>query len=371
MGIFVNLLIAIVLLSFLLFVKNISIKTTGVIQSVTTVLKFLPLIFAVGIGIYVFLTTGPGETQNAFIVGKGLADPTGTRIIRVFAVLPAVLFAYDSFLNVASMTNRVRNGEKRMPLIIGLGMLVIAILYTLVGLSSVISGESRIDGMLRLLTSDENTKSALSFTLNIFIFISAFGVTNGMTAVLDSDVRNLCKLGVFYGSKRLYRKYGERTGLIYTSIILSFWFLMFLTISLSVQSDAFIDGFSNFPTVVFFLIYATLILGYSFQRERYPMKKINSVAFYLSAVSAVVGIYLAQTMWFISQINDIRLSDHSTIGWGASLTNGLVFPTYIPLITLLLYIAMIFIGHYTNIYLTKRYEKRDVLATINTERYDM
>lgn len=118
-------------------------------------------------------------------------------MLRVFAVLPAVLFAYDAFLNVASMTNKVKDGERRMPFIIGIGMLVITILYSMVGLSSVITDQTSIGGMVGLLAKgNEQLTKALSFTVNILIFVSAFGVTNGLTAVLNRDVQNLYDSGI-------------------------------------------------------------------------------------------------------------------------------------------------------------------------------
>lgn len=203
------------LLFFLLMIKRISIRTTGIIQTVTTFLKFLPLIVGVFAGIIV-RAMGTEGVNNAFVSGPWLEESSTTRILKVFAVLPAVLFAYDAFLNVASMTNKVKEGERRMPFIIGIGMLIITILYSMVGLSSVLTDQTTIGGMVSLIAKDnQKVTKALEFTVNILIFVSAFGVTNGLTAVLNRDVQNLYDLGVWFGTPKLKARFGERGALFY------------------------------------------------------------------------------------------------------------------------------------------------------------
>lgn len=57
----------------LLLIKRVSIKTTGVIQAVTTVLKFLPLIFGVFVGLIV-RAIDTGGVHNAFVDGPWVKD---------------------------------------------------------------------------------------------------------------------------------------------------------------------------------------------------------------------------------------------------------------------------------------------------------
>lgn len=67
-AILTNMSLGLLLIFFLLMIKRISIKTTGIIQTVTTFLKFLPLIVGVFAGIIV-RAMGTEGVNNAFVTG--------------------------------------------------------------------------------------------------------------------------------------------------------------------------------------------------------------------------------------------------------------------------------------------------------------
>lgn len=159
-------------------------------------------------------------------------------------------------------------------------MLIVATLYTFVGLSSALTDQTHVSSMATLLTSDEKWKSGLKTTVNFLIFVSALGVTNGMTAVLNREAQNLYNLGVWFGSPKLKARFGENGALFYILGVVGFWATLLVAISQPFQTDVLVDGLSNYPTLVFFVIYAMIIAGYWFKRKRFTsVKKINNKFF--------------------------------------------------------------------------------------------
>lgn len=368
MAILTNMFLGLGLLFFLLMIKRISIRTTGIIQTVTTFLKFLPLIVGVFAGIIV-RAMGTEGVNNAFVAGPWLEESSATRILKVFAVLPAVLFAYDAFLNVASMTNKVKEGERRMPFIIGIGMLIITILYSMVGLSSALTDQTTIGGMVSLIAKDnQKIKQILEFTVNILIFVSAFGVTNGLTAVLNRDVQNLYDLGVWFGAPKLKARFGGRGALFYIVGLVMFWFVILIVLSQIFATDVLLDGLSNYPTLIFFVVYGMIVAGYWFKRKKLKtIKKINNKFFWVTSVVSVVGIGVSILFWIASQIYEMTYATTSGIGWGGFNANDFTFSPVVPLLVVLPYLLFMFGAHFLNIYLTKKYEKRDVVELVASQ----
>lgn len=132
----IGLLVSLVALS----INLISIKFAGHIQTITTVLKFIPLLLALFIGIVLPNTHNAGG-QNHFTVGE-------FSVSGLIAGLPAALFAYDSFLNVGSLAGKTKGGEKTVSKIVILGMIAVVVLYSLVAISAILHNGS-IEGLLQ------------------------------------------------------------------------------------------------------------------------------------------------------------------------------------------------------------------------------
>jgi amino acid transporter len=108
--IYVHVIIAISLNILFSVLNFISLKTVGKIQLTTTVLKFLPLIVAIVVGVVFF------GSHNHTYDEKKVADAfsnTDFTFSGIIVALPAVLFAYDGFLSVAQVTSKVKGGEKK------------------------------------------------------------------------------------------------------------------------------------------------------------------------------------------------------------------------------------------------------------------
>lgn len=57
----------------------------------------------------------------------------------------------------------------------------------------------------------------------------------------------------------------------------------------------------------------------------------------------------------------------SGIGWGGFNANNFTFSPIVPLLVALPYLLFMFGSHFLNIYLTKKYEKRDVVELVASQ----
>lgn len=59
-----------------------------------------------------------------------------------------------------------------------------------------------------------------------------------------------------------------------------FWFIPLLVLSQVFATDSLLDGLSNYPTLVFFVVYGMIVAGYWFKRKKLTtIKKINNKFF--------------------------------------------------------------------------------------------
>ncbi|CAM9137222.1 APC family permease [Mycoplasma marinum] len=304
-----HLIIGLLITVIMIAINYISIKTSGIIQQITTILKFIPLILAVILGI-VLPTTNHMGGSNAFLNNsftfKGL-----------IVALPAILFAYDAFMIVASLTNKVEKGEKKVPIIIVLGMSSIIILYTLIALSSILHNSGSIQGLINNVLP-KSSADAMTTTIYTFILISTLGVINGLTAGMIVVFKNEVENDTFVGTKKLKEKIGkEKTTILYIAISCLFWILITGIPSAIIGQDYLYDGFSNFPTLFFFGINSIIITFYLFKRKKFNNKKINNIMFFSSAIIAVTGTAIAIIYLLIGHyIIDVAKTPHANSSWG-------------------------------------------------------
>ncbi len=112
-------LLAIGVLAFLLIMNILSTKYGSFIQIIATIAKLIPIAAIIGIG--VFSGVAPGATgfvMESFNGMKGF----GVAIL-------GTLWAYDGWISVTNMTGEIKNPEKKLPIIIGGGVLFVILIY--------------------------------------------------------------------------------------------------------------------------------------------------------------------------------------------------------------------------------------------------
>lgn len=307
-------LIAAFLIIFYSVLNRLSVKASGIYSSVTTVLKFIPLLIAMIVGISL-----PG-VHNAG--GENAFDPVIPNTNSVFdsfqgimKALPAALFAFDAFVGVGSMSKKIKGGEKVVSKVIVISMIFVVISYLLISLSAILhynnsTGNGSIEQILNDVFSPKLARGMSIFVM-FFLLISASGTTNAVIGAALSEFENISISEKIFFSRQLNEKFGfKKTSLIYYVSSILFWALIAYIPVMIMNSDAFVDLLSNFPILFFFLIYATIIFLYwknIFMKSK-ELKGdkpwIYTTLVFTSVVGVCVSILLSFVFTFVSAGTD-------------------------------------------------------------------
>ena len=119
--------IAIVDIIVVIIINEIGSKAAGLVQTLATIGKVIPLIF---IAIFAFIKGSGTNPILTPMVGPGLS--TGTVL---GSVLIAILFAYEGWINVTPIVGEMKNPGKDLPKAFAGGILIIMAIYLLVNVA--------------------------------------------------------------------------------------------------------------------------------------------------------------------------------------------------------------------------------------------
>lgn len=354
---------ALLLFAFFFSLMMISLKNNEIIQKVGTIIKFIPLIMAILIGIILaknnYNNTSSTDYKNAFKHQAINWDSFKGMIIA----LPGALFAYDAFLAVGSIGNNMEKAEKKMPFVVLIGMTTVIVTYCLIAISSVLHNAGVVQNIFdATLNKDGNSKltKGISITFSLLLFVSAFSVLNGMTIAVSHDINNAINIALIPGANKLRNKYNLRKCvIIYVVSIYTIFWLFFSIIIWSTNSDITVDSVSNLPTLVFFNIYAFIIILYLKNRSKLETRKMNKIVFWIISIFAIIGSFGANLIYVTSLIESIVENENTS--WGLFYDNNLKAPRYIELIIYLTYWLLFLILPIINYAIIKAVEKRNVI----------
>ena len=387
------LLVGFLLMFYFLIFNLVSLKLSGIFSSLTTILKFVPLLMIIIAGIVIASMNGnggligtapgspvPGAGENAPVVGE-------FNFGFVIASLPSVLFAFDSFANVGNLALDIKNPKKNVPLVIVVGIILSAVFYILVTISQLFrSNGNGIDFFNDPLFAEASI--ALTYTIRFFILISVIGVVNSFSASSLRAFQSLISENLFFASDSVrkissktpfIKKYELANGFILEIIVICIWWTIIMLPSVIVNADkggtdAFVDGISNFPTMFFFLVYGALIMGALWNRKTNKVKVQKQKFFLVIGPIAIIGILIIFSylffFWFL--INPIMLIDDHTAnyGWGLFYTNGFVTTPWYSLILFFLSLLTFIFLPIINFKLKKRSDKKKGIITTFENSYN-
>jgi len=152
-------------------------KAGGILQSVTLVVKLIPLIVIIIFGL---MNTGDVEVS--------LAPNTGDTGINFFtaigAGLLATMFAYDGWIHVGNIAGEMKNPKRDLPLAIVLGLGLVTVIYLLINATFLYT--LPIDELKGNLSAATDASEILlgdmgGKLVTIGILISVYGALNGYT----------------------------------------------------------------------------------------------------------------------------------------------------------------------------------------------
>ncbi|MDE6476814.1 MAG: amino acid permease [Mycoplasmoidaceae bacterium] len=173
-------------------------------SNVTTILKFIPLGLVILTGIIFGCIN---KDQNLF-ANDSITTIDGTEYSGKFSFtgmldsLPAIFFAFDSFLIIGNIAGEMKNPNKNIPLSIVVSMIVAGILYLLVTIGQICVGCGSAYAVFDFIFATNVTaKTAFHYIISIFIFISIFGVLNSMTMGAIRSFDSAVEEEIIVGSK--------------------------------------------------------------------------------------------------------------------------------------------------------------------------
>ena len=253
-------IITICFLAFFILNNYFSIKFSSHISFVTSILKIIPLIMVIIIGISFFNQNNYGGTD-----GFQITISPDKAIQGIMLSIPGVLFSFDSFIGIGSWSNNIKGGEKAVSRVIIFALVFVTIIYSLICIASIFHFNSKGTTILNVLLDSlpQNVKLGITSFIFITIFISAFGTTNSICGSALHEYKNLViHENVFFINKIKSKFNNSKSALISFVLVVSFWSLIILIPSIIINHDGLIDGFSNLVVVAIFPIYAYLIFLY-------------------------------------------------------------------------------------------------------------
>ena len=357
-----HVLVALGFLSLFVFTNFFSYKLTGWISSTTLVLKFIPLLLTVVIGIILANNHNIVDPNGRPLTENGFLKPLdgATALKGMMLSLPSVLFAFDAFIGVGALSKQIKGGDRTVSSVIVFGMLFVTVIYTLIALASALHFFPRgtfVANVLRDALPAGAAKGIATF-VSLFLFISAYGTSNAIAAVGLKEFEHICTKQQALFTRRLFSRFGAKSGgLLLNLAVVAFWALiMFVPASLQ-NSDGLIDGFTNLVVVYFFVVYVILI--YMFWKNIWLHDESfhpngQKWGYSLLVWITIVAVAAAVALNFFFLIYDAVLRPSATSSWGLYLDSGTNISNLYSLITYLIMSPCFLVAPVANGWLVSR-----------------
>ena len=351
-------IITICFLAFFILNNYFSIKFSSHISFVTSILKIIPLIMVIIIGISFFNQHNSESTSNGFQI----TISPDKAIQGIMLSIPGVLFSFDSFIGIGSWSNNIKGGEKAVSRVIIFALVFVTIIYSLICIASIFHFNSKGTTILNVLLDSlpQNVNLGITIFITITIFISAFGTTNSICGSALHEYKNLViHENIFFINKIKSKFNNSKSALISFVLVVSFWSLIILIPSIIINHDGLIDGFSNLVVVAIFPIYAYLIFLYwkniylkSNKNNKY--RHWYAIAVWVALIWVILAIGL--NIYFVLEAA-IKSRDGSS-SWGLFITQGIAINNLNVLILYIVFFAIFFTFPFINFKIIEKRKMR-------------
>ncbi|MEI4801336.1 APC family permease [Bacillus sp. NPDC077411] len=271
-----NLPIAIGTVVFLGVVNSVGTKYGGIVQTVTTIGKMIPIVLIVVMGFW----KGNSDVFNV-VVPESANQSIGMAIL-------ATLFAYDGWILLASIGGEMKNPTKLLPKALTVGILIVTAAYVLINMALL-----KILPATQIVALSENaTATAADMLLgqyggkliSIGVIVSIFGCLNGKILTFPRIPVSMAERGQLPFSKfisKINDKFQTPVNAIFVEILLG--------IILMLISDP--NELSEISVFIIYIFYVMTFIGVFILRKRNAgQKREYSVPLYpIVPVIAILG----------------------------------------------------------------------------------
>jgi len=303
---------------FLILINWISDTFVSKALGVISLVKFIPILMVIIFGIWGGVKTGGGLfNPSNFGPGQRYPEYSGQfDITGVFMSLPAIMFAFDSFLIVGNVSGSVKNPTKNIPLSVILSMAISGTLYILVTVSQLVCGCSNPYVLFALIFQDNETlKITFIIIISILMCVALLGVVTALCTAGIKSTQSAIDEEVIIGSRWL-KKVSQNSrskltgGCIMSVFVQIFWFALIGIASAVMSTDQIFDGLSNIVVVLMFTVYGFVTLmsvvnrkthkvpksEVPYQKGQVPMAIIGAVGCFLVPLYQMVYVFLYQAI---------------------------------------------------------------------------
>lgn len=247
-----------------------------------SIIKFVPILMVIIFGIWGGIQSHGGyfnpDNYNKEQFNSGEFNPKG-----VLNSLPAIMFAFDSFLIVGNVSENVKNPKKNVPISIIVSMIICGVFYILVTISQLLCGYGNPYGIFqKIFANNETLKTTFTVIISVLMSISLFGCVTSLSAAFINTTQAAVNEEVIIGSRTMKKitngaKNKTTGGFIMSAIIISFWFILVGVISAVLNTDQIVDGLSNICVVLIFTVYGFVSLMSVVNRftHRVPQSEVS------------------------------------------------------------------------------------------------
>ncbi|MEH6850018.1 MULTISPECIES: APC family permease [Bacillus] len=248
-----NLPIAIGTVVFLGAINSVGTKYGGIVQTITTIGKMIPIILIVVMGFW----KGNSDVFNV-IVPESANQSMGMAIL-------ATLFAYDGWILLASIGGEMKNPTKLLPKAMTVGILIVTAAYVLINMALL-----KVLPAPQIVTLSENaTATAADMLLgqyggkliSIGVIVSIFGCLNGKILTFPRIPVSMAERGQLPFSKfisKINDKFQTPANAIFVEILLG--------IILMLISDP--NELSEISVFIIYIFYVMTFIGVFILRKR-------------------------------------------------------------------------------------------------------
>ncbi len=268
----------------LIFIVNIfTEKAGGLLQVAATVAKLIP-IFMISIFGFFF----GGESSGAVKVFPEIVRDGSPIMLFGMALVP-VMFAFDGWIYVGTISGDLKDVKRDLPraIIFGLGFITIVYTFLNIAILKVFPAEEIVkQGMFGVAQELFGNYGARLIFLGIMV--SAFGGLNGFIIISTRVPYSLAIEGHF-PAKAYFSKISEKSSQpIRASVFMLIMVLVYLSAMFFTGNP---DVFGDIPVAIFWFFYSMVFLGVIILRKREPeLERPYKVPLYpVVPIMAIIG----------------------------------------------------------------------------------
>ncbi|WKX02303.1 APC family permease [Candidatus Mycoplasma mahonii] len=338
---------------------------TGPTQAITTVIKFTPLILIIIVGIA--MATTHNNVDVTTIVGNNLFNSQNAfNFSGMILAIPAILFAFDAFLNIGQITEHMEGEEKKAPKVTMVGISIVVVVYILVTIAQIVHGAGSVTEVLEDVLPAGAMKPIKAIVLTTIV-ISVYGGLNGYVYASSVVFEQTIRVNSMIGSRWLMKKNNNNEKKA-SSLLFLFWVAAFSfigivssVITINDTGYSFMASWSNSTPLYSFITYIFILVFYWKRRNETVHNKMKGWVWKTSAsIGIAFGIiFLGYQIFYVVSIETF-------FGWDWEKIRTNAIPFYLSLV-------WIFGLSYLNQYLLnkehKKYPKSKIdINLINTNK---